>query len=730
MRIRPWTKLALPLALLGTSAINVLCSRGLADDATATLVPTPTPVAVSPALPLGSDAPEGLSFEAFETLGDTWAEWVEKTADMMISLGEAESAQAQKTIVADLRGRVATMKVALADEQYKPIHPQLGALSRRLSRRLDFYELLLNGITGEVSSKQAEVTKRNLEQLAAAVKVLEDDLINVPKGADWAPYIGLESLRMIASSDDVVLEGAQFLEDVHRRIVEPAGLTDEQVTFLKRPSFQSVAKNIKAILESSRQTSPEGKELLAETAGKLLEHMEAFEATGNDEAGRQFLMSYYELRSLLPDGGQQLNTKIREHFFGFNLHVTIGEDLMKKVVDDTRTEQSGINERIDEAHVRGCQWTNTKLTVDVKPSDRAAVFELTLDGSVQSNTEGSVSKATIYSTGWANFRAIKEVSFDGKKLTTCPTRVGVNATNQTNDAETCMDGVPLLSGAARDFAINAAEKKRPETEAYTRNKIAQEVRKRFDSETDEKFGANDIDAKLYGPLRKYGLEPDIVSASSTENLLMFRTRTRDRDELAGSQPTHAAAPVDGVLLQIHETLLNNSIDKLGIAGETLSAEELNQKLESQFSDMLGREVKLGKEDAAESSPSKFVFEKADPVRFSIDDGAVTLTLRAGLDQVEGEDIPAQVISIPLKVSIVDGQIVMERGTIRVTPVERPNNVGEQITRAKIIQSKVGERMPDRQTKDGELKLKQQGKEILVHVESLTAEDGWLTVTAR
>ena len=49
--------------------------------------------------------------------------------------------------------------------------------------------------------------------------------------------------------------------------------------------------------------------------------------------------------------------------------------------------------------------------------------------------------------------------------------------------------------------------------------------------------------------------------------------------------------------------------------------------------------------------TKLIFDTVDPISFQIEDGDIVLQLRAGLERPGEEDIPTQIISVPLKLTI-------------------------------------------------------------------------------
>ncbi len=139
-----------------------------------------------------------------------------------------------------------------------------------------------------------------------------------------------------------------------------------------------------------------------------------------------------------------------------------------------------------------------------------------------------------------------------------------------------------------------------------------------------------------------------------------------------------------------------------------------------------RATRLANEE--KNANTRLIFDTVDPISFRFEDGQIIMSLRAGLERPGEEEIPTQIISVPLRLTVEGDQVVMTRGPVGVKPVERPRNVGESIARAQIMRSKIEQDIPARREQDGKKEITQQGKTITVQVSSIAAEDGWLTLT--
>jgi hypothetical protein len=144
---------------------------------------------------------------------------------------------------------------------------------------------------------------------------------------------------------------------------------------------------------------------------------------------------------------------------------------------------------------------------------------------------------------------------------------------------------------------------------------------------------------------------------------------------------------------------------------------------------MGREVKFknDKPADAEESAKSLIFAQNDPIRFQVSDGALNITLRAGLKQEGKEEIPTQIITIPLRFSVDVKNVVIEPGSVSVSAVEKAESAAQQGVRAGVIKKKIEAAFPRREIDRVALIERDQTK-AKVAVTRIKALDGWLSIT--
>jgi hypothetical protein len=384
------------------------------------------------------------------------------------------------------------------------------------------------------------------------------------------------------------------------------------------------------------------------------------------------------------------------------------------------------------ANVSGNQQTSTVVSIDLKPSSTNAYFNMLLDGTTHSSTAGVTEKATIFTQGNHNFRASKPVMFDGRTLSSGAAQmVYVDPNNTTVGAETKASGMPLFGALTERMAVRIAGKKRGESEAIAAQRLQARVVPQLDTRlNDEVTKAN---SRLQGETKKRlqdnGLYPERVRVRTSEGFIRYSSLVANPTELSGDVPNAIANPSRGVIVHVHESLLNNAVDRMKFAGRTMTDDDIRAEIERFATALTGREVKFEqKKDAdAADKTSTLVFAEKDPVRIRIEGGNVNLIMRAGFKQEGKEDIPTQIVTVPLALSVNGDKIVIERGGVQVAPAGPTD--ARQIVRAGVMRKKIETSIPTRERERVVRVARDGSPEIALNVTTLKALNGWLCIAA-
>lgn len=693
-----------------------------------------TAVGLSGILP--AYAPEGLEPEDFdqlvESIDDTWKDWARETGTFVQDFyeGNHNTIEAQRNALQRLQVKLNTMEKALSDSRYRGIHDDISPLYAKLQPRVELAEGMLDVLTMDVEAARDQRLQPAYQELDEALANLKSDLREYRGGQAWLTWAQVSELEKLPSQD---IDAEALVSSVKSKLENRESYSESVRNFVSREPFLALEDALADLQRAMQQPDDANTEALRSGFVSLLDLLNDYRNDPSAELEGKIRSQLDELRLISPDGGALIAEVVSANYLNYNLRIAVTEGLLNRFYSESRQDSSWVNDRVMEAHVTGYQCTDARIALDLIPSSQNARFAITLSGTVRSNTNGYTSQATIHTVGTHSFSARKPVMFDGQSFYLEPATVSVNANNRTVGARTKFSGVPILGGIANRIAMREATSRTPQANAIARNKIADQVRNQLNNEAGQQFAnaSSQLQAETYAPLRKYDLYPDVMSFSTTDSELRVRTRLMASNELAGSKPAPMTSiPSNGMVAQIHETLLTNSFDRLGLNGQTMTEDEVRALLEERLSEILNREVKFPQpepsEESEEQAGNTLVFDETDPVRFTVGNGEVTLIIRAGLKRDNGEDIPTQIISVPFTPTMSDGQILLTRGTVSVRPVSRPPSVAAQVTRAQVMRQKIQSALPER-TIDSTFEIETNNKKIRMNIASIEAYGGWLTL---
>ena len=556
-------------------------------------------------------------------------------------------------------------------------------------------------------------------------------------GDNWLKYLQTAKLEKLTANPESSTSVIPVLQSVQRRFKDTdAKFTTVQRDFLDREQFARFRRSLNSYLALARaaKNPSDHKQQLRTKLASLSRALENYETHNSSNDATRARELFRQLRDNSTDALGHISDTMRTNYFNYNLRIEVSEAFINRMISDNRVDRGPVDDFILGAKVDGHQTTNTTVGLDLKPSGDSARFRITLNGVSQTRTQGVTDQATIFTSGYHTFYATKDVLFDGGQFTTQAANISVNANNTTTGARTQVSGFPIFGSIARGIAMDAARDKRTESEAITRQKLANRVIPEFNREVDANFldANSQMETKVNAPLREMGLYPSAISTMTTEHRLLVRTRLMTNGELAGDMPQSAIDSSEGLVIHLHESLLNNSFDRMRLASRTLTEKELANELEEPLRKILGRDVSFDdeSEESGDDDGASFVFHFSDPIRVRINDGTLELTIQAGLKPGDGkEDIPTQIITVPLSFKVEGDNVIIERGAVIVSAVEAPRSQFVQITRAAAVRKKVEAALPKRAL-DRYISVASQaeGKQPMrLAVSQIKTLDGWLSI---
>jgi len=682
---------------------------------------------------LPAEVPEAVSFDAFAELDGNWESWSEEVAGLVTDFYDNRSADAatERETIAVLRRKQAVMEKAMKDRSYRSILIPLLDLQGGLDLRLDVAEAILDSLATKPEDAKKALVADAANTLQTAVDDVKADLSGIPNGESWFGYLNVNNAADLDKA---------ALSSLAAKLSDPSKLTKDQQEFLDRVTIQSYLSAVKNKRDALNFSAPKA-DLAKQRATykELVAAIENYDSTSSTVSAQKIIELLKKLEKETVDGGKYIKEVIFAHFQKTNLRVNASEEFLSRLIKDRLREDGPVVDFILGANVRGNQTTYTDVDLDLLPAEKGARFAITIDGTVNSTTRGTTSQATIFTNGRHRFNARKEITYNGVKFATRPASINVTANNTTTGASTQYNRVPLLGGIARNIAVREANRRRGASQRIAESRVRERVLPKFNKEVNNTFSdANQrLESDVRSRLQEMSLMPDREYIKTSGNDLYYAARVAGHGELSGGTRADYNLPSAGMIMNVHESLLNNAIDRMSIAGKVMTEDELKKAFEDALERILQRDVDFDRDspasdkDAAEKSEAKddaaFIFDEHDPIRFQFRDGLIYLIVKTGFRRKGEEDIPKQVVTVPVSLTINDGKIIVKRGTVKVQPVEDPGSPAVQVANAGVIRGKIQQSLPER-TRDNLFKVKrQQGGTFDMVLDSAEPSDGWLTL---
>lgn len=294
------------------------------------------------------------------------------------------------------------------------------------------------------------------------------------------------------------------------------------------------------------------------------------------------------LAEVSPNAHAELAPLVQRHYGDFNLRVCLSESMVAKIIQRVNRQGKGINRCVLGARVTGQQSTTTNIASDIQPSSETARWLITGEGKTSTNTVGRRNPVTVKTLGEYDFALRRQMDFaDGQIGYEKPT-ISVDSNSRTIGMTTKYDRVPLFRRFVRKRAAAEVARKRPIAERQTAERVGGNALAQFQTNTAKSFDELNERLRRYINYRKrtLGRGPEFGS-HSTDTHLFLRTRTVSRSHLTGSPPIVMPKPTTSMVVQVHESFINASLDSLTVMAQRRANEFVAKLNESGF---LEREV--------------------------------------------------------------------------------------------------------------------------------------------
>ena len=425
--------------------------------------------------------------------------------------------------------------------------------------------------------------------------------------------------------------------------------------------------------------------------------------------------------SELPDR-QAAAAQLQAHYRNANIRLAISQNMLNRLIPDSPAVNEPVQETVLGADVSGHSQIRNRLSVQLVEDPSQISLKLETNGEVDSDTVARRSGFEIRNEGNAKFQAFKKLSLDrmGRFSSDRPV-ASAQSRQRLIGIRSKLDPFPVVNWVARRIAKKKLDEQSPQAKMLLEQKIEQTASSQLQEGVEAQVAQMQayLKVNLLEPLISMDLNPEALQLATTNQRLIMRYRLAGIDQMAADSPRPTDSNYDYLSLQLHQSLLNNTIERIEIESETFTPESLMKHL----SEVIG----FNPENAQAESKheAEFVFANYDAIRVDFVDGKVRIELNLKSLRVgKGKTWRNITISSTYVPTVIGSQIKLaQEGMIGVKG--KKFRIGDQIA----VRAIFNVVLPDSYQFDAvPKKLAQRLNGYALVVSKLNIADGWVGLT--
>lgn len=494
----------------------------------------------------------------------SWASSVVEHIELLGPPMEASSAEAGRLLDA-LEAAVAEGG-ALASHLSDPaVAAHLQRTAHALRRRVDVWRSTL--LLTQPADRELADARCDWDALALSLDRVEAYVGDTTVGQAWREYLLLDALRHWTAARQAAEEalGRELAETTLQRLTR-IPMDPEQREFID----SSPVRDLKVQLHRVSAAPVD--------FGQLLAHLERYEQSRTPADARRVARDYRRLAAAEAEAEQALAGRVAVHYRNANVRFAVSERLLNRLMPEQDPEYAPVNDIVLGVAAYGQRATSADMQVRLIPDPHRAHLALDVRGRVYSRTTSSSGPATFLTNSLGSYIARKPIHLDLDGIRVASAEVRVSNDLRLLDVRTEFDGVPLFGSLVNSVARSQHAQKQAAANAEIRAKIYQQAKSRIDREADERLAevSRRLRTKLLEPMRRLRLDPVLIDAQTDAERLNMRIRLAGEEQL-GSHTPRPRAPADSLAsFQLHESAINNVLDRLDLDGRTFTLDELAQ----------------------------------------------------------------------------------------------------------------------------------------------------------
>jgi hypothetical protein len=475
--------------------------------------------------------------------------------------------------LAELNRQAPELAEKIADRE-RELARQLVRTNFALSRRLDMWQELVRLGVAQVK------TVPSPERLAMCVAKVEGLTRDSAQGQLWREYLLVDALR--ESSHRPPSEQDYTTQQLARRVLERIAqtrLTPPQQKFIASGPVAALRDELRRwVAESTGAAKSIG-------AAKVLQDIETYERRSLPSDARQLALDYQQLTVSPVDGRRRLAERVAWHYRYANVRIAVTEELLNKLMPTRNLEYAPVEDTVLNRPVRGESVMETKVAIRMLPNPERVRMALEVAGSISSLTTTDAGPARFHNDSQSYYVARKPLEIDMNGISIWPVEVDVQNETRVRGLETDFDRVPLVNMVARGVAKSQMAQNSSAASQEVKQKVADKASQRVDAETREGLTkvVRFMNEHVFDPLNALSLDPQLVKAETTPKRFVMGLRLAGEDQLGSHTPRPQALEDSLASVQIHESALNNGIQRLQLDGQKFTLPELSRQIAARLS---------------------------------------------------------------------------------------------------------------------------------------------------
>jgi hypothetical protein len=535
----------------------------------------------------------------------TWATEVQQLITLLLK-APSVSSRTSSTILEQLSGKVLELDqiINVIHQQFDDLQVAQTLISRLRRLRYDMEKRIV--IWRSIEKLPTHTNRISDMRLASRQQLRFDNL-----DAQWQSYLKIPQLQNALES---LTPNAAAKKAAARltlaRMVSPV-LSRAQRNYLDNTVSATLISNLKEVASGDVDQY------------KLLKAIEWNEQNPSGVASHYINDQFQNLMWSQNADRQLAAAQLQAHYRNANVRLAVSQNMLNRLIPASPAVNEPVREQVLGADVRGRSQIRNRLSVQLVEDPSRIALQLHTDGEVDSNTVAKRSGFEIRNEGIAKFQAFKKFTLDrmGKFSSDSPV-ASAQAKQRLIGIRSKLDPFPVVNWIARKVAKKKLAQQTPEATMLLEQKIEQSASLKLQQGVESQVAQMQayLKVNLLEPLVSMDLNPEALQLATTRKRIVMRYRLAGIDQMAADSPRPADSEFDYLSMQLHQSLLNNAIERIEIESQTFTPQSLLQHL----SEVIGFNPQNAQAD--NNRDAEFVFANYDAIRIDFVDGKVRIEL--------------------------------------------------------------------------------------------------------